>query len=424
MGELAVLVKKEILENIRNPRLVVFTIVVPVLIFPILGFIMNVAVTFSAERAQSGTIVIYDNDRTEISGSLKAYLQAARLNVVVAEHSALKELPDGAIAIVEIPKGFGDNVLNNMVASLFVHIVIKELSLGEQGVVEAITHIIRSYEEYLAALVGERYGVDPRFILDPINETISVYVASLSRTLSSSELGTLMMQSLFWPFLTLALIASVTQISAASMGEEKEQKTLEILLTFPIKRSTILLSKVFGSSVIALLASTSYMIGFLVYLSGIFKLRELSDAPLLIEIPANIDAGMLVLIGAMMFLLLFFNSALGLIVSIVAKDTKTAEGLASMIIFPLIAIVFLVAFLGVSNLPMYLQAVLYAIPYTYLVESIKYIVLGRMEMFYLGIAVTFVVTVALVMLVSKLFESEGVLTFKVELGRRRVRSIS
>ena len=53
-----------------------------------------------------------------------------------------------------------------------------------------------------------------------------------------------------------------------SMGLEKENKTLETLLTLPVKRESIILGKMAGAIVVALLMAVVYIGGFNYYMSS------------------------------------------------------------------------------------------------------------------------------------------------------------
>jgi ABC-2 type transport system permease protein len=101
------------------------------------------------------------------------------------------------------------------------------------------------YTEKSTIVKGEiKYGVDP---------------AVLS--------GLMMSQSIALPITIMILLTYSIQIAATSVAVEKEEKTLETLLTMPMDRLAILLGKLSGSIVVAAVGAIAYMAGYS-YLMG------------------------------------------------------------------------------------------------------------------------------------------------------------
>jgi ABC-2 type transport system permease protein len=82
---------------------------------------------------------------------------------------------------------------------------------------------------------------------------------------------TMMNQSIMLPIMIMVMVMFAIQMAATSIALEKEQKTLETLMTLPVGRLTILAGKLTGSVVIAIAGSISYMIGFSYYTSSAFS---------------------------------------------------------------------------------------------------------------------------------------------------------
>ncbi|MCK5670361.1 ABC transporter permease subunit, partial [Candidatus Bathyarchaeota archaeon] len=80
-----------------------------------------------------------------------------------------------------------------------------------------------------------------------------------------------MSQSIMLPIMIMMMVMFAIQMAATSIALEKEQKTLEILMTLPVSRMTILGGKLSGSIVIALAGAVSYLIGFGSYMNSAFS---------------------------------------------------------------------------------------------------------------------------------------------------------
>ena len=54
--------KKELKELVRDPKILVGMIVVPLLMFPVLGFVLGYAAETAQEQAQEAILLVVDND--------------------------------------------------------------------------------------------------------------------------------------------------------------------------------------------------------------------------------------------------------------------------------------------------------------------------------------------------------------------------
>ena len=381
-----------------------------------MGFIIMGAMSSATEKVRHGVIAVIDEDKTEMSGTLIHFLESSGINIISSNKSILDNIPENILAIIVIPHGFGYNLKNESPSNITVYTVLQGINIGDQSIMGVINSALQSYKDYLKSYIAAEHGVDPNLILNPVKEYMHIYVRSWGKEFDPQQLSMLMMQVMFWPWLIFSVIISVVQLSATFLSEEKEQKTLEILLTLPVKRTTILFSKVLGSGLLAILGTLSYTIGFIIYV-GAFS-QYMANIGIELSLPANPIS--IILMGVIFFLSLLFSAALGLSISVLAQDTKSAESLASTVIFPIMIIAFIIMFIDISSLPKYIQVIIYLIPYTYLMEGIKYIFMGRAELFIAGIAVNLVGAFIMLSLVSRIFTTERILTMKVRFGRKKV----
>ena len=420
MNNLLVLIKKEIKETIRNPRFIIFTVILPLILYPVMGLILTQAFTSVSEKTKTGTILIVDLDQSNVSEYMESVVKNSGLNIkILSSMPNVSNIDSNVLGIIVIPQGFGDEFLQGKQPKVTVYSVINGISISEQGIMSFIFGVINIMKDSLKGLIAQMNNIDPNLLSNPFSEDRKIYVRNWDRLMSDRDLNAIFMQVMFWPWIMFSMVISVVQLSAAFLGEEKEQKTLEILLTFPVRRTTILFSKVVGSGIVAMLAAVFYTIGFLIYMNSFSTM--IGEFGLSLQL--SFDPIAIGLTGLIFFLSLLFSAALGLTVSVIAQDTRSAESLATAVVMPTMLVAFIVMFMDLSSLPFYVQAILYAFPYTYLMEGLKYVYIGKYEFFVLGIIDNLVAAIIMLSLISRIFTSERILTMKIRFGKKRRRQI-
>src|SRR3989337_536643 len=203
------------------------------------------------------------------------------------------------------------------------------------------------------------------------------------------------------------------QFGATSVAMEKEEKTLETLLTLPVDRFSILMGKLASSALVAGVGALTYMLGYS-YLLG----STLSAIP----VGASVDLAALglvpsafgyVLLGITLFVTLLSGLALAVIMSAFAEDVRGATALVGYV-YPLIFIPALaLMYLDINSLPFALKAVLFAIPFSQPVIASKAVITGDYLTVALGIVYVAAFTIVVMYVASRLFATEKILTAKL-----------
>ena len=68
---------KELKELVRDPKILLGMIVVPLIMFPVLGGIMSYSMQAAREQAEKATIVVVNNDRGNWSEHFTEYLNSS-----------------------------------------------------------------------------------------------------------------------------------------------------------------------------------------------------------------------------------------------------------------------------------------------------------------------------------------------------------
>lgn len=411
---------KELKELVRDPKILLGMIIVPLIMFPILGAVIGYAVQSAQEQAVKATLVVVNNDGGEWAHAFISFLQKAGVKVLVENNTALEngkvlELVSkyNTTQILEIPKGFSENVTihfsnSSIKASLRFYGVFMGTSVFESvsssivdGLVSQFNRAIAPdvlYTEKSTIVKGEiKYGVDP---------------AVLS--------GLMMSQSIALPITIMILLTYSIQIAATSVAMEKEEKTLETLLTMPMDRLAILLGKLSGSIVVAAVGAIAYMVGYS-YLMG----------SVLTGVTANINIDLAslglapsflgyLLLGVSLFVTMLSALALAVILSAFAEDVRSAQSFVGYI-YPFIFLpAFALMYVDINTLPYAFKLVLYAIPYSHPVIASRAITMGDYWTAILGIIYVSAFTIVVMYAASRLFATEKILTAKLRFkGLRR-----
>jgi ABC-2 type transport system permease protein len=405
---------KELKELARDPKILLGMIVVPLVMFPVLGGIMGYAVQTAQEQAIKATLVVVDNDGGNWSSVFLGFLKGLNITLYIENNT---RLDDGKVLellsrynttqILEIPEGFSQNVTahfsnSSVKASLWFYGILLGTSVFENvgsTVVDALINQFNRaiapdvlYPEKATVIKGEiKRGVDP---------------AAVS--------GLLMSQSIAMPITVLILLMYAFQIAATSVAMEKEEKTLETLLTLPMDRLAILWGKLSSSIIVAAIGAVAYMAGYSYMLGSVMA-----------GIPEglNLDLAALglvpsvfgyLLLGLTLFVTMLSALALAVIMSTFAEDVRSAQSFVSyiypLVFLPSIALIYL----DVNTLPFALKLVFYAIPFSHPIIASKAVIMGDYWTVVFGIAYVSAFTLVVMYAASRFFATEKILTAKLK----------
>ena len=254
---------KELKELIRDPKILVGMIVVPLVMFPILGLVLGYAVESAQEQAQQATLLIIDNDGGNWSQTFIGYLENTGININLENNLTPQQVIDqnllpqnNSTQFIEIPLGFSANMTEHTEGNLEINAVINSYGVFQGGGIfsdigsSGITAIINSFNRAIAPNV--LYTTQSTIIKGEIQQGIDPSALS----------GLMISQSLALPMTIIIMLTYAMQIAATSVAMEKEEKTLETLLTMPVDRFAILMGKLSSTVIVAGIAAIAVMIGY------------------------------------------------------------------------------------------------------------------------------------------------------------------
>ncbi len=105
--------------------------------------------------------------------------------------------------------------------------------------------------------------MDPASLKKPIKSKDFVIVQDKMAEGSANEVaGLISQQSMLIPIVLMMIVIYSSQMVISAMAMEKQNKTLETLLTVPIKRTSIITAKMLAAGLVGLISAGVYMFGF------------------------------------------------------------------------------------------------------------------------------------------------------------------
>ena len=414
---------KELKELIRDPKILLGMIILPLIMFPVIGGIMTYSIQSAQEQAQKATLLVIDNDEGYWAKMFIGNLTSMGMNVSVVNNTTIDEsvvldllLEHNTTQFIEIPSDFSSKIIahqsnSSIKASVNFYGVFSGSGLFESVGSSIIDNLVYAFNRVMAP--DTVYAEKSAIIKGEIVEGVDPNVLS----------GLMLSQSIALPITIMILLTYSMQIAATSVAMEKEEKTLETLLTLPMDRLSILMGKLSSSIFVAGVGALAYMIGYNFMLGSIMTS---------VSTGASIDLASLglvpslfgyLLLGISLFVALLSALALAVIMSAFSEDVRSAQSLIGYI-YPLIFVPsFALMYLDINTLPFALKIVLYAIPYSHPIIASKAVIMGDYWTAILGIIYVTAFTIVVMYAASRLFATEKILTAKLKfrLLRKRVK---
>jgi len=417
-------VVKEVKELIRDPKILIGMIIFPLLMFPLMGFAIRASTEAAVESAKAMSIGVIDLDRREYAQALFNIFSGSNLTMINLTATDIEQAAKGVqdsnmTVVVVIPEGFSQNITNNEQAKIHVYGVFRGTGIAETAGPSVVVSLTNAFSKYLAL---QKVGNNTA-ILDPVYPSQESIVKGKVVSVSPSSLSTLVLsQYIGMPIGIMVLIVFAMQIAATSVASEKEEKTLETILTMPVGRFTILLGKLAGSVVVAAIGAIAYVAGVNYYTGSIavsFPTQpgvDLATVGLAPTLPAYL------VLGASLFVALLSALSLAIAVSSFAEDVRSAQAIVGYFYFILFVPMIFVMYTDVSVLPLTLRLVLFAIPYTHPMLAARASFTGDYTTAVLGIIYVTAFTIATLYIAAKIFTTEKILTMRIRFGRKKTRA--
>ncbi|MFB0514237.1 MAG: ABC transporter permease [Candidatus Bathyarchaeia archaeon] len=418
------IVGKEVKELIRDPRILLGIILVPLLMFPLMGFMMRISQEATMESMKKISVAVIDLDNDVFAQNLTNFLEiygnmkVERLDASSIDEVASDVQDSNVTAVIVIPENFSNNLKNGKKGELKIYGVFRGGSIAESGAFSVVDNLLKSFEQSLIRQTLQQTSLNP----DPVNVSSKSIIKGKPADVNPETLFAVAMSQFFgFPFAIMMLIILAMQLAATSVASEKEEKTLETLLSLPISRFTLLIGKLTGSVVVAALGAVATIVGVIYYVGSITFGAPTQMTVDISEIGLAPELFGYAILGASLFVSLLSALALAVVVSVFAEDVRGAQSLLAFAYLPLFIPMLVLMFTDINALPLTMRIVLLAIPFTHPMLAARAMITGDYFTAIWGIGYVTIFTLVILYVAARIFATEKILTMRLRLRRRKIR---
>jgi len=417
------LLKKEIKELIT--RQLIGSLILTLVLFYFIG---NIARSEMGKVQGVKDIYILDLDESDLSGEILRNLAFAnfRINQVSVKDKDLAidlVKKDSKISLLLIiPKGFASSVSSFQPKEIETYSFIRSFSMSSSINSEIVNQIIVSINNYLSdnILKTKLPDLSPKIIKNPIRNRNFIVVKDRIAEGSITDVNNFVYsQSIFVPIILMMIIVFSSQMVLSAIAMEKQDKTLETLLTVPISRNHIVIAKMLASGIVGLVSAGIYMIGFRFYMGGFMgNTPNVQVNEVVQKLNLRFTTDSYILLGISLFLAILCALALATILGVLTEDLKSAQSASFPLVFLVLIPYFLTILSDINSLELPLRVIVLAIPFTHPFLASQNLIFGNYAVVLYGILYMLVVFMILVFIAGRIFSTDRVLTMKLGFRKR------
>lgn len=401
-----------------------------VMMMAIFYFMGGLAKSEMKKAAAGQKLTVLDLDRSEVSQGLADGLKAANFDITWSQ----EESPEGAVQaakagdtylLLVIPQGFGGSISRLEPAGLVTYTFLRSFSVGGIRKSEILKAVIAATNNYLSSDILRKKvpDVPPEVLKSPIKSRDFVIVKDKMAEGSASAIsGFVYSQSILIPIILFMIIMYSSQMVISAVAMEKQNKTLETLLTVPITRTSIVTTKMLAAGLVGLLAAAIYMIGMKSFMGGMTGNMgsTASMSGVVKELGLTLSGRGYALLGIALFFAILCGLAMAMILGVLAEDFRSAQTLILPLMLMILIPYLLSFFADFQTLPLPVRVLVLAIPFSHPFLAAPNIMLGHLQAVILGIIYMAVVFFILVGMAARIFSTDRVLTMKLRWGKKKV----
>ena len=432
------LLRKELKELLMEKSILIGMIIVPLIMFPLIGGLTSFGIRSAATHvAGVHEIGLVDLDNTDLSGRLLPnMLRDNGLKPIILDcrerGECVRIAEDMDLKLVAIiPSGFSENFTKGLKSGVETIYILKSLSISEITACEGLSSKLMKAIKSLAEKIHGR-GLNIEFLKHPADERSTIIYLGRSLRAPIEALASMLPAMIFGlPLVAMMTASYASSISATSIALEKESKTLELLLSLPVRRFTILLSKLLGTIIIVILGTISFMVGFAIYglmLSSAFipevgvetSVGGAVQTPFIGSIFTPSPIFMAVVLASI-FLGMIMTTCLGILIGVLCADVRSSQQLVGAVMMPLtIFPFFILIFSSIESLPAGVRLALLLDPYTHFFLAIMKGFIGDFPSAAISLAVMVGATIIMLAIGSWLFMGERLITMRIGFRRKSI----
>jgi ABC-2 type transport system permease protein len=387
------------------------------------------------DTSPKNTIFLIDKDGTASSVEFVDILKGTGYNTIanneITPENAFIEYKDQFSVVMVIPQGFSDNYAGSAgeSANILLYSSIDSFSMLSAMNSTVISSIVGSIDAAISdALIQANLNSDAPpydYLKNPISTTNFTRIGdNIEQIDPGGVISAVTMQTIFVPVIIFLIIIFSTQMLAASVTGEKADKTLETLLTTPVKRIYILIAKMLSASFVSLVYTVIFMFSmnnFTGEMTGMSLGSGSSDAQskALEALGITFNTGTYIILGFSLFFSIVIGLAMAIIIGILSEDLKKLQGMMTPITILTMLPYFTTLLSDINEVPVILKGILYIIPFTHTYTAINNIFTDNYTMLAIGLVYQFIFLVASVAFAVNIFGTDKLFTLKLEFGKKK-----
>ncbi len=386
------LLSKEWIDIKRDRKLILGSIILPLLLLPLIGIII-----FAAAISQPPIVEIVNENYSNLPyvKNLESYIQS---NGGIVYINSSVHIPD--IQVV-FPREFAENASNiNRTAIIKITYVISSNSRAFDLVENGLYNILYNVSIHRIHEIENisRINVSPQKIREPI-EMYLAYIQPTGKHVTSAQDQFAQLARIVAIILFPASTPVIYFVTDGILGE-KERKTLESLLASPVSPRAFVFSKIIISMILGMISSLGDIAGLVIF--SIF-------APFIVGASVSFSLNFAAMVIVLYLTMIFLTAALSTFVLVLVGGSSRNIQIINFLItsFGLLAS-FSALFVNFGNLTFPLSMIL-IIPYVQIVASLLLYVFGLILESIFYISGTILVSILLILISSKLLDNERLL---------------
>ena len=429
MSHITNIMKKELREMLTPGS--VISVIVMVILFAGLGGLINdevqksVALPVMGIANYEGQTIDTPNGQWDVYETLEIiYLNngipASKLSSYIIkmtdQNIDQQLLESGASLALVLDKNFKTDIESGTPGKIYQYFVYEPKGMISGTVSSTVSSTVISLMEKDLSnklMESEEQKRTVQFLIDPINgdNTYTYINGERYEDVTPAEIASALSgQTMFVPIIIMIIIMMVGSILISSMGSEKENKTLETLLTLPIKRTTIVTGKILAAAIVGLVFGLAYMVGMGFYIGSISGMGATAAGIDLSEYGLVLTGADFALVMLSMFLSICCALGICMILGAFAKNYKSAQTMTMPLSILAIIPMFIIMFSGWYGANGVLQAIIFAIPFSHPMMAMEALMNGDVSLVLSGIVYMMVFATIAILITVRLYRSDILIT--------------
>ena len=390
---------KELARVLKDRKMVVSVFIVPVAIMIVVMSLVSNLTSSMMEDVEEHAPIIYLQDAPE---SFTEYLKAYDPDCEILQADNLKkvksDLRSGEADLwIEFPADFEEQITSYQQGHEIpqVKVYYNPSEDYSSAAYSAVTGNV--LETYRQTLLSRRVADMDGLTVFTVNSDNPGMEIQDEKKAGGKALGMMLPY-----FVTVLLFAGAMGIGTDMVAGEKERGTMASMLVAPIKRSSIVLGKVFALMIISGISSVIYVAAMVAFMPQMMGLSgDGADS-----LNLSLNAEQIVMLALLLIAIAFLYSGIIVLLSVFAKGVKEASSLITPVYMLILVLGILTMFTTDKQKDVY-----FVIPIYNTSIALQGILSGEITMLQYGMALgsTLILGAVLIVIIARAFESEKVM---------------